>query len=89
MLHSMAAITQEDPVTTVKVPRSLRERITRDAANAGQTAAGFLTIVVDRWEREQRLAAVQRAYEDADDDRTDYRTETQAWETANTDGLDD
>ena len=82
----MATAPREDPVTTVKVPRSLRERIRRDAAAAGQTAAGFLTVAVDRWEREQRLAAVRRAYDTADQD---YRDETAAWESAAADGLDE
>jgi hypothetical protein len=79
-------IAPDDPVTTVKVPRSLRARIARDASANGQTAAGFLATVVDRWEREQRLAAVGRAY--AGRDRA-YRDETQAWDVAGADGLDD
>lgn len=82
----MTTTTREDAVTTVKVPRSLRERITKDAAEVGQTAAGFLTIVVDRWEREQRLAAVRRAYEAVDDE---YRDDSEAWDPTNTDGLHD
>ena len=78
--------TPDDPVTTVKVPRSLRARIARDAAATGQTAASFLTTVVDRWEREQRLAGVRRAYDSAD---LTYRDETQLWDAASADGLDD
>jgi hypothetical protein len=73
-------------VTTVKVPRSLRARIARDASASGQTAAGFLTTVVDRWEREQRLAAVRRAYGGRDQA---YRDETEAWDATGGDGLDD
>lgn len=76
----------EDPVTTVKVPRSLRVRIARDASVSGQTAAGFLATVVDRWEREQRLAAVRRVYAGRDEA---YSDETQAWDAASGDGLDD
>lgn len=72
-------------MTTVKVPRSLRARIARDAAASGQTAAGFLAIVVNDWERAQRLAEVRRAYESRDQD---YRDETEAWDTASGDGLD-
>lgn len=78
--------TADDPVTAVKVPRSLRARIARDAGANGQTAAGFLTTVVDRWEREQRLAAVRRAYNGRDQA---YRDETAAWDVASSDGLDD
>lgn len=80
------AAAAEDPVTTVKVPRSLRVRIARDASANGQTAAGFLATVVDRWERDQRLAAVGRAYDGRDQA---YRDETTAWDEASADGLDD
>ena len=76
----------DDPVTTVKVPRSLRVRIARDANANGQTAAGFLATVVDRWEREQRLGAVRRAYAGRDQA---YRDESDAWDAASGDGLDD
>ena len=69
-----------------KVPRSLRGRIARDAAASGQTAAGFLTTVVDRWEREQRLAGVRRVYEHRE---STYDKETRAWDTTDRDGLDD
>jgi hypothetical protein len=83
----MTRMTQaaDDPVTTVKVPRSLRARIARDASANGQTAAGFLTTVIDRWEREQRLANVRRAYAARDEA---YREETEAWDAARGDGLD-
>jgi hypothetical protein len=76
----------DDPVTTVKVPRSLRARIARNASANGQTAAGFLATAIDRWEREQRLAAVRSAYADRD---RGYRDETDAWDATNGDGLDD
>jgi hypothetical protein len=81
----MSSTASADPVTTVKVPRSLRERIARDAAQTGQTAAGFLATVVERWEREQRLALVRRAYEARDDS---YTEETNAWDAVDGDGLD-
>lgn len=76
----------DDPVTTVKVPRSLRERIARDAAFTGQTAAAFLTDAVERWEREQRFESVRKAYS-----RTDagYVAESMEWDSTSTDGLDD
>ncbi len=75
----------DDPVTTVKVPRSLRVRIARGASATGQTAAGFLATVVDRWEREQRLVAVRRAYDGRDQA---YRDETEVWDAASGDGLE-
>ncbi len=85
MLSDVTTTAPEDPVTTVKVPRSLRERIARGAAETGQTASGFLATVVGRWEREQRLAAVRRASMTAD---RAYRSETAAWEVGGADGLD-
>ena len=81
----MTAAASDDPVTTIKVPHSLRARIARDAAATGQTAAGFLTTVVHRWEREQRLAGVRRAYEHREQA---YDDETRAWEVTDSDGLD-
>jgi hypothetical protein len=75
-----------DPVTTVKVPRSLRARIALGASANGQTAAGFLVTVLDQWERERRLVAVRRAYDGRD---KAYRDETAAWDAALSDGLDD
>lgn len=74
-----------DPVTTVKVPRSLRERIARDAASTGQTAAAFLTDAVERWEREQRFESVRKAYSRSD---AEYLAESMEWDTTSTDGLD-
>lgn len=78
--------TADDPVTTVKVPQSLRARIARNAKANGLTGASFLAIVVDRWEREQRMAGVRRAYEARDQS---YRDETQAWDATGGDGIDD
>jgi hypothetical protein len=76
--------TVDDPITTVKVPRSLRERIARDAAASGQTAAAFLSEAVGRWEREQRLNAVWRAYARTPD--IAYGSETAVWEATTGDG---
>jgi len=45
-----------------KVPKPLRERISRDAAQRGITAAALLTELVDAYERRGRLEAVGRAY---------------------------
>ncbi len=76
----------DDRVTTVKVPRSLRERIARNAAATGQSAAAFLADAVDRWERDQRLAAVRAAYSGSTD--SDYRAEINAWDQTAVDGTD-
>jgi hypothetical protein len=81
----MTTAASDDPVTTVKVPRSLRTQIARHAAATGQTAAGFLSTVVNRWERDQRLADVRRAYEHRDNA---YDEETRAWDATDRDGLD-
>ena len=78
--------TRGDPVTTVKVPRSLRERIARNAAASGQTAAAFLSDAVDRWERDQRLAAVGEAYAGSADGA--YLAEVNAWDKTVADGAD-
>jgi hypothetical protein len=72
-----------DPITTVKVPRSLRERIARDAAASGLTAAAFLSEAVGRWEREQRLDAVRQAYRRVD---VSYGAETAEWDSSIDDG---
>jgi len=68
-------------MTTIKVPQPLRQRITGDAAEAGVTAAAFLTGLVDRYERGRRFAQVRRAYEgyeDGSDD--DYAALTRDWD---------
>ena len=74
-------------VTTIKVPPELRDRISRDAAARGVTAAALLAELVDRYEREQRLAAVGQAY--AAEEHSDYGEETSAWDEASADGLTD
>ena len=72
-------------VTTIKVPRALRERISRNAARRGVTAAVLIGDLLDRYEREQRLAAVGNAYATAPD--AGYGEETAAWDETDTDGL--
>lgn len=71
-------ISTKTPHTTIKVPVPLRQRIAGDAADEGVTAAVFLTGLVDRYERDRRLAAVGRAYRDTPDE--DYATLTQEWD---------
>ena len=72
-------------LTTIKVPRALRERISRDASQRGVTAAGLIGELLDTYERKQRLAAVGRAYAETPD--AGYVQETEAWEAAAADGL--
>jgi hypothetical protein len=77
----------EDPITTVKVPRSLRERIARDAASSGQTAAAFLAEAIGRWERDRRLEAVRNAYATPPD--SEYGADIRLWEMTSGDGPPD
>lgn len=72
-------------VTTIKVPRALRERISQDASRRGVTAASLISELLDRYEREQRLDAVGAAY--AEHPQSDYLAETAAWDEVTADGL--
>ncbi len=72
-------------VTTIKVPRALRERIAQDAFRRGVTAASLIGELVDRYEREQRLTAVGHAY--AGDADARFADETTAWDEVSADGL--
>lgn len=72
-------------VTTIKVPRALRERISRDASRRGVTAAVLIGELLDSYEREERLAAVGRAYAGPPD--TGYVAETVAWDEVAADGM--
>lgn len=74
------------PLTTIKVPVPLRQRIAGNAADEGVTAAVFLAGLVDRYERERRLAAVGRAYQHAPDD--DYASLTQEWDAISGEDID-
>ena len=73
-------------VTTIKVPRALRERISQGAARRGVSAASLIGELLDRYEREQRLAAVGDAYA-ATGAEAGYVAETAAWDEVMTDGL--
>jgi len=72
-------------VTTIKVPRALRERISQGASQRGVTAATLIGELLDRYERDRRLDAVGRAYATHPDDG--YLEETAAWDEAADDGL--
>ena len=75
-------------MTTIKVPKSLREHVTRSARAEGLTAAEFLKLIIEEHSRKQRFAAVRKAYDTAGRDR-DYDEITEAWDRAATDGLAD
>ena len=70
-------------MTTIKISRELRDRISHDAAAAGTTAAGLISLLLDSYEREQRLAAVGRAYAQPD---ASYTEETAAWDLVDAEG---
>jgi hypothetical protein len=66
------------PLTTIKVPVELRDRIATDAREQGKTLAAFLVTVVEEWEHRQRMAAVGQAFASGLDE--DYRAELAAWD---------
>lgn len=72
-------------LTTIKVPREVRDRIKAGAGSRGLTAAGLLVELLDRYERDERLAAVARAY--LDSSNTGYAEEAAQWDQSLTDGL--
>lgn len=74
-------------MTTIKVPKVLRENVMRSARAEGLTAAEFLQLVTDEHARHQRFAAVQRAYAGGVD--REYVELTEAWDHASADGLAD
>lgn len=78
-------VTAMADLTTIKVSRGLRERISRDAAQRGVTAAALIGELLDSYEREQRFAAVKKAY--AGNQDLKYAKETSAWDAAVADGL--
>ena len=73
-------------VTTIKVPRALRERISQAAARRGVSAASLIGELLDRYEREQRLAAVGAAYTAARAE-SGHADERAAWDEVMADGL--
>ncbi|QBX55883.1 toxin-antitoxin system protein [Nocardioides seonyuensis] len=75
-------------MTTIKVPKDLRDAVMQSARAEGLTAAEFLARLTREHARQQRLEAVRRAYDSADADR-DYSEITADWDTTGTDGLAD
>jgi hypothetical protein len=72
-------------VTTIKVPRALRERISSHASQRGVAAASLIGELLDRYEREQRFAAVGEAYATGPD--AGYADDVAAWDEVSADGL--
>jgi hypothetical protein len=78
-------VSQSD-ITTIKVSKGLRDRISAGAAQQHQTVQRFIENVLEDHERRRRLAAVAEAMGNADE-RTldDWRAETDVWEAAEAD----
>lgn len=72
-------------LTTIKVSTALRDRIKSDAERLGVPIAALLAELLDRYEREERFAAVTRAYS-ADSAELD---ESAAWDATLADWLDE
>ena len=82
MLLTMAST----DVTTVKVSKRLRERISTRAAERNQTVHDFLEHILDDYERHLRIDSVATAMAAADDTALDeWRAESDAWAGANAD----
>jgi hypothetical protein len=74
-----------EPITTIKVPKELRERISREAAREGLTAAGFISALLADYQQQARFQAVRDAYATSD---PTYTTETGEWDSLAGDGLE-
>lgn len=73
-----------EPLTTIKVPKSLRARISALAGQRHRTAAEVIEELLDEADRRARFDAVRAAYESAD---SAYLDETEAWDSLAADGL--
>ena len=73
-------------LTTIKVPKGLRDTVMRSARAEGLTAAEFLGLVTDEHARRRRFEAVRSAYASTADDQ-DYADLTADWDRAADDGL--
>ncbi|HEY3563233.1 MAG TPA: hypothetical protein VGL05_37460 [Kribbella sp.] len=76
-------------MTSLKVPKHVRDTVMRSARAEGLTAAEFLQRVTEEHARHQRFAAVRRAYAEGSDTDSDYQEITAAWDEAGEDGLAD
>lgn len=73
-------------VTTIKVTKPLRDRVSAAAAQRAQTVQSFLEQVMDEHDRHERLAAVAAAMSAADAETlNDWRSETADWAAVDTD----
>lgn len=75
-------------MTTIKVPKLLREEIATSARTEGLTAAAFLEHLLAEHSRAQRFVAIREAYARSAQDPADSEI-TEIWDRALGDGLDD
>ncbi|MGH3541705.1 MAG: hypothetical protein ACRDT5_07290 [Mycobacterium sp.] len=72
-------------ITTIKVTKTLRDRISADAAELDQTVHAFLEDMLDEHERRRRLSQVAAAYSKTDDEKLQsWWVETREWEAIDT-----
>ncbi|MDQ1247042.1 MAG: hypothetical protein QG597_1412, partial [Actinomycetota bacterium] len=70
-------------VTTIKVTKGLRDRLARAARSQDLTANEMVDLLLSRWERHMRMAAVAEAMRTTPSSEIDsYRAETLEWEQA-------
>ena len=73
-------------ITTIKVTKALRNRITAAAAEQHLTVQKFMEDVVETYERRRRLAAVAAAMAAADEHTLQqWRDETASWAAVDVD----
>ena len=73
-------------LTTIKVTKRLRDRISAGAAERQETVQKFIEGVLEDYERRSRLAAVAAAMATADDETLDeWRAEADLWAGADSD----
>ena len=72
-------------MTTIKVSKRLRERVSREAEREGLTAGGLISELLDERERRARFHSVRRAYATVD---STYADETAQWDSLAGDALD-
>jgi hypothetical protein len=73
-------------LTTIKVTKRLRDRISAGAAERQETVQKFIEGVLEDYERRNRLAAVAAAMAIADDETLDkWRSEADLWARADGD----
>lgn len=74
-----SSYTRSMGMTTIKVPKELRDRINRAAKDRGVSAARVIEELLDARDHARRMAAFGRAIQGADEE---YWAESAEWESA-------